>query len=75
MILDGFCISIIAEDFFKIYHLLMENKEINLPPVVSYMVYEKWLEKQSMDKALDYWKGYLQDYNSYKHNYQTLTNP
>lgn len=64
MILDGFCISIIAEDFFKIYHLLMENKEINLPPVVSYMVYEKWLEKQSMDKALDYWKGYLQDYNS-----------
>lgn len=64
ILMDGFCVNIIAEDFFKIYNFIKNDKEIKLPDTVSYQVYQNWLDKQSKDKALKYWEEYLDNYNN-----------
>lgn len=62
ILMDGFCISIIADDFFKIYDCMKNNEKPDLSETVSYQVYESWLSHQDKDKALTYWNNYLKDY-------------
>ncbi|MFC7443125.1 amino acid adenylation domain-containing protein [Laceyella putida] len=56
---DGWCMGIILEDLFETYGRLRKQQAIPPKRVTPYREYIRWLEKQSKEKALDYWKNYL----------------
>ncbi len=62
IIMDGWCLGIIMSEFFKAYSLLGKGKEISVVNNYPYSDYIKWLKKQNKEKALAYWKNYLEDY-------------
>ncbi len=62
IIMDGWCLGIIMSEFFKAYTLLGKGKEISTINNYPYSDYIKWLKKQNKEKALAYWKNYLEDY-------------
>ncbi len=62
IIMDGWCLGIIMSEFFKAYTLLGKGKEISTVNNYPYSDYIKWLKKQNKEKALAYWKNYLEDY-------------
>lgn len=61
IIMDGWCLSIIAKDFFNIYNGLKESRSVYLEPVFPYSSYIQWLGEQSKVEALDYWRRYIGD--------------
>lgn len=62
ILMDGWCISILMQDFNRIYSGLKENAPLILPNVKPYQTYIKWLEQQDRDSAIAYWKDYLSGY-------------
>ncbi|MGB7605431.1 MAG: amino acid adenylation domain-containing protein [Lutisporaceae bacterium] len=62
IIMDGWCLGIIMEDFFKAYSLFGKGKEISAVNNYPYSDYIKWLQEQNKEEAMAYWKNYLQDY-------------
>ncbi|MFS1514463.1 amino acid adenylation domain-containing protein [Chengkuizengella sp. SCS-71B] len=61
IIMDGWCLSILAKDLFQIYFSL-KNKSLNqLTEVYPYSDYFTWLEKQDLD-GLKYWENILEGY-------------
>jgi len=62
IIMDGWCLGIIMDDFFKAYSLLAKGKTINAVNNYPYSDYIKWLQVQNKEEAMTYWKNYLQDY-------------
>ena len=63
ILMDGFCIGLIASDFFRMYDAVRKGSDEELSPAVSYQIYENWLESQDKDKALSYWKKNLDGYS------------
>ncbi len=66
ILMDGWCTSILVADFFEIYNSSRENRPPQLKPVIPYRTYIDWLERQDKDEARNYWRRYLE-------NYETLT--
>jgi amino acid adenylation domain-containing protein/non-ribosomal peptide synthase protein (TIGR01720 family) len=64
ILMDGWCIGILLEEYFEIYQSLLGNRNHQLPPVKSYRDFIQWLEKQDMEKARRYWCDYLASYSS-----------
>jgi len=62
ILMDGWCLSIINNDFFQIYNSLLNKKEVGLPVVTPFREYIKWLGKIDKKDSLKYWKEYLLDY-------------
>jgi len=62
IIMDGWCLGILLGDFFKIYKALKDGKEPKLPRVYPYSNFIRWLERQDIQEAADYWKRYLEGY-------------
>ncbi|NOQ28295.1 MAG: amino acid adenylation domain-containing protein [Bacteroidales bacterium] len=62
ILMDGWCISIINNDFFEIYNSLLNNRKLKLNSVTPYKEYLKWLDKIDKDSSLQYWKNYLSEY-------------
>ncbi len=62
IIMDGWCIKVVHDEFFGIYTALLAGKKPDLKETVSYSQYIKWLEKQDRDAAAVFWSGYLSDY-------------
>ena len=62
IIMDGWCLGIILEDFFKVYSSLLKKKPIIDSNYYPYRDYIKWLQDQNKNEALDYWKTYLENY-------------
>ena len=70
IILDGWCIGILAKEIFGIYSLLKNGKgevyekeiEKALGETYPYASYVKWLEKQDKEEAKAYWEKYLEGY-------------
>ncbi|MCK4257390.1 MAG: amino acid adenylation domain-containing protein, partial [Halanaerobiales bacterium] len=63
ILMDGWCMGIIINEFNQIYTNLLNNQPLSLSPAVSYKTYIDWLEKQNQKEALAYWKKYLVDYD------------
>ncbi|SHK87701.1 non-ribosomal peptide synthase domain TIGR01720, partial [Clostridium cavendishii DSM 21758] len=63
IILDGWCLSILIFELFKIYNELKYGYDSNLPEAVPYSNYIDWLNSKDYDSAEEYWKDYLLDYN------------
>lgn len=62
IIMDGWCLGVIVNEFFSIYNSLQDNKKISLEEVEPYSNYIHWLQEQDKEKAVNYWKGVLEDY-------------
>ena len=60
--MDGWCLGIVIQELFQIYHSLKVNTAVTLKEVYPYSGYIKWLEKQDKQEAVSYWKGYLENY-------------
>ncbi|MCK4257939.1 MAG: hypothetical protein KAX49_03120 [Halanaerobiales bacterium] len=64
IIMDGWCLGIIFQDFVQIYKSLKEGTPLNLSKVYPYSNYIDWLQKQDRVEASDYWKKYIEDYKT-----------
>ncbi|MCP4147926.1 MAG: non-ribosomal peptide synthetase, partial [bacterium] len=62
ILMDGWCIGILFNDFMDIYRSLKQDEPVTEKPVVPYVRYIRWLERQDRKKGLDYWARYLEDY-------------
>lgn len=62
ILMDGSCIGLIASDFFRMYDMIRKGTNAELSEPLSYQMYENWLELQEKEKALAYWKNYLEGY-------------
>ncbi|AOM78758.1 hybrid non-ribosomal peptide synthetase/type I polyketide synthase [Pedobacter steynii] len=59
ILMDGWCMAIIIEEFRKIYSSLSSGSEFILPPVKPYADYIKWIDSRDKEEAANYWKNYL----------------
>ncbi|MEP6802990.1 MAG: amino acid adenylation domain-containing protein, partial [Flavobacterium sp.] len=64
ILMDGWCISIVINDFYSILTALKNNQPLNLPEPIKYSNYINWLSKIDKKSALGYWKNYLKDVES-----------
>ena len=70
IIIDGWCLGIIAKEIFGVYAQLKNGKgevyekeiEKALGETYPYASYIKWLEKQDKEGAKTYWEKYLEGY-------------
>lgn len=58
ILIDGYCIGILARDFFQIYDNLQKGLPIELPLVPSYKKYVNWLKGQNLEQSKTYWEEY-----------------
>ncbi len=63
IILDGWCLSILISELFKIYNQLKFGQDAMLKEVSSYSNYIKWIKNKNEEEAENYWENYLLDYN------------
>ncbi|MEP6804629.1 MAG: amino acid adenylation domain-containing protein, partial [Flavobacterium sp.] len=59
ILMDGWCISILINDFTAILKAISTNQKIDLPTPVKYAEYINWLSKVDKDLSLSYWKDHL----------------
>ena len=59
ILMDGWCVSILVNDFYRILMALSNNQAVNLPEPVKYSTYINWLSKIDKNESLSYWKNYL----------------
>ncbi|MFP7658467.1 amino acid adenylation domain-containing protein, partial [Chryseobacterium proteolyticum] len=64
ILMDGWCISILLNDFYSILMALSNNQPVNLPEPTKYSNYIKWLSAINKDASLSYWRDYLQGMDS-----------
>ncbi|WP_189027807.1 non-ribosomal peptide synthetase, partial [Paenibacillus albidus] len=73
IIMDGWCLSLLASELFRIYFGLKEDTTTVLPEVYPYSDYFTWLEKQG-DDGFQYWENVLIDYDQ-QANFPTSRGP
>lgn len=59
ILMDGWCMSILINEFLSIYASLVIGSEPRLNRIYPYSDYIKWLSKLDPEKSLGYWKEYL----------------
>ncbi|OAB38377.1 non-ribosomal peptide synthetase [Paenibacillus glacialis] len=62
IIMDGWCLGILARDLFQIYESLAGYNRLQLDALYPYSDYIQWLGEQDQDVAIQYWRNYLEDY-------------
>ncbi len=63
ILLDGWSVGKLYEEFFMLYDAFVHEKTPVLPPPVPFSQYLTWLNKQNKKEAKAYWKNYLNDYH------------
>ncbi|MCW3466087.1 non-ribosomal peptide synthetase [Chitinophaga nivalis] len=64
ILMDGWCMGIIVQDFKALYLAARHGQDAQLPPVAPYAHYFEWLCKQDHKQSLDFWRHYLAGYES-----------
>ncbi|WP_343618692.1 amino acid adenylation domain-containing protein, partial [Flavobacterium sp.] len=59
ILMDGWCVSILVNDFYRILMALSSDQNLVLPEPVKYSTYIEWLSKIDKNESLLYWKNYL----------------
>ncbi|WDF58187.1 amino acid adenylation domain-containing protein [Flavobacterium sp. KACC 22758] len=59
ILMDGWCMSILINDFSIILSAVSTNEDAALPVALKYSEYIKWLSKVNKEVSLEYWKKYL----------------
>ena len=62
IIMDGWCISIVSGDFFRIYMSMLNNTGLDLKEAYPYREYISWLKKQNRKETQVFWENYLNGY-------------
>ena len=62
ILMDGWCIKNVLNDFDKFYIANSSKETLSLNPVTRYSTYIKWLQTKDTNESLHYWKSYLNDY-------------
>jgi len=65
ILMDGWCIGTIIQEFFAIYRSLNSGTPLLLPPVQPFSSYIHWLEKQDAKQARSYWQNYVYGYSQH----------
>jgi len=61
---DGWCLSLVIEEIFQVYHALTRGCPPALPPVRPYRDYIQWLQQREPEAAQQYWTRYLAGFQS-----------
>jgi amino acid adenylation domain-containing protein/non-ribosomal peptide synthase protein (TIGR01720 family) len=64
ILMDGWSLGIIINEFFSIYRGIKENRPLQLEEECPYFDYIKWLEKQNQEEGYSYWRRYLETYEN-----------
>ncbi|WP_394773118.1 amino acid adenylation domain-containing protein [Flavobacterium sp.] len=64
ILMDGWCMSILINDFSSILSAISANQQVNLPSPLKYSDYIKWLSKTDKEESLSYWKNYLKGFET-----------
>lgn len=64
IIMDGWCLGIVINDFFTIYSGLLNNKKYTLATPVQFGEFIKWLNTRDTKATKEYWAGYLKNYSN-----------
>ncbi len=62
ILMDGWCLEVLTEEFLEIYNASEKNLVYRLPHVHQYKNYIEWLDTQDNKKARRYWGDYLNGY-------------
>lgn len=60
IIMDGWCLGIVAKDFFAIYKSLRDQTTVHLETVYPFSQFIQWIERQDKIEASNYWNQYLE---------------
>jgi iturin family lipopeptide synthetase B len=64
ILMDGWCMAIIAREFTALYAYHTQGKPILLPAITPYSRYISWLEGRDKLSAENYWRRYLDGFES-----------
>lgn len=64
ILMDGWCVGILIQDFFNIYYSIIRGHELILKKVYPYANYIKWLMNLDQKSSIEYWKKHLSGYNT-----------
>jgi amino acid adenylation domain-containing protein/non-ribosomal peptide synthase protein (TIGR01720 family) len=64
ILMDGWCISVLINEFYEIYNSLVQEREARLDKVYPYSSYIKWLSSVNRENSFRYWNGYLAGYDT-----------
>ncbi|MCP4220911.1 MAG: non-ribosomal peptide synthetase, partial [bacterium] len=64
IIMDGWCTAILLKEILSIYGRFLRGESVDLSYSAPYSDYIRWLEKQDKDAGLNYWRTYLEDYET-----------
>ncbi|GAA4279089.1 non-ribosomal peptide synthetase [Aquimarina mytili] len=62
IVMDGWCTSILWNDFKNLYSGFTKNDPIQLESSPKYSQYIQWLEQLDKDASKEYWSTYLENY-------------
>ncbi|WP_283657872.1 non-ribosomal peptide synthetase [Paenibacillus sp. RC343] len=62
ILMDGWCLSFMIQEVFGSYQAFRAGQEPVLEQVTPFSRFIEWLERQDREAALQYWSGYLADY-------------
>ncbi len=64
IIMDGWSLGIIISEFITIYLKSLSGQIVSLPSVQPYSRYIAWLKNRDEEKSANFWKNYLEGYDS-----------
>ncbi|WP_027388226.1 non-ribosomal peptide synthetase [Chryseobacterium gregarium] len=64
IVMDGWCLSILINDFATILQSLQQQTILSLPEAEKYSSYIQWLKSIDKEEVLTYWEDYLQGKDS-----------
>ncbi|MBN2864186.1 MAG: amino acid adenylation domain-containing protein, partial [Bacteroidales bacterium] len=64
ILMDGWCMGIVMKEFFNSYQLFKQGKSPDFPNTIPYSQYINWLGKQNREEAKEYWKSYLEKFDT-----------
>ncbi len=64
ILMDGWCNSILINEFYQILMSLEAGRPLTLPEVTPYVTYINWLEKLDQSVSKSFWENYLSAYDS-----------
>ncbi|PTX61370.1 non-ribosomal peptide synthase protein (TIGR01720 family)/amino acid adenylation domain-containing protein [Kordia periserrulae] len=67
ILMDGWCVSILINDFYQLLNDLTNHRETTLAPPVKYANYIEWLDGVDKQASLQHWKAYLANYEEKVH--------
>ncbi len=62
ILMDGWCVSTLINEFYRLYFAYVNDEEIALSPSMPYKNYIQWLKKRNKEESKLFWKSYLEGY-------------